>query len=134
ERFSGQGDAAPFELLIWRYQRLVLGTCRRVLQDVHDAEDAFQATFLILARKAGSVGKRKALAGWLYQVAPRPALAARAARSQRAARERSLGGNEAAVFSEAESLSERPELWTVVDEEVSRLPERFRAAVVLCYF
>ncbi|HEV3262022.1 MAG TPA: efflux RND transporter periplasmic adaptor subunit [Gemmataceae bacterium] len=134
ERFTGQGDAAALELLVWRYQRLVLGICRRVLQDVHDAEDAFQATFLILARKAGSVGRREAIGGWLYQVATRAALAARAARSQRSARERSLGGNEAAASAEAESLVERQELWAVVDEEVSRLPERFRAAVVLCYF
>jgi RNA polymerase sigma factor (sigma-70 family) len=134
ERFTGQGDAAAFELLVWRYQRMVLGICRRVLQDVHDAEDAFQATFLILARKAGSVGRREAIGGWLYQVATRAALAARAARSQRTARERSLGGDEAAASAEAEALAERQELWAVVDEEVSRLPERFRAAVVLCYF
>src|SRR5262249_29761148 len=92
ERFTGQGDAAAFELLVWRYQRLVLGICRRVLQDTHDAEEAFQATFLILARKAGSVGRRQALGGWLYQVATRAARAACAARSQRRARERPLGG------------------------------------------
>jgi RNA polymerase sigma factor (sigma-70 family) len=134
QRFTGQGDAAAFELLVWRYQRLVLGICRRVLRDLHDAEDAFQATFLILARKAGSIGRRQALGGWLYQVATRAALAARAARSKRATRERSLGGDEAAAASEAEALAERQELATVVDEEVSRLPERFRAAVVLCYF
>lgn len=134
ERFTGQGDPAALELLVWRYQRLVLGICRRVLQDAHDAEDAFQATFLILARKAGSVGRREAIGGWLYQVATRAALAARTARSQRTARERSLGGDEAAASGEAEALAERQELWTVVDEEVSQLPERFRAAIVLCYF
>jgi HlyD family secretion protein len=133
ERFTG-GDAAAFELLVWRYQRLVLGICRRVLQDVHDAEDAFQASFLILARKAGSIGKSEAIGGWLYQVATRTALAARAARSRRKARESSLANDDAAAPSTAESLVERQELWTVVDEEVSRLLARFRAAVVLCYF
>jgi RNA polymerase sigma-70 factor (ECF subfamily) len=133
ERFSRRGDAAAFELLVWRYQRLVLGVCRRVLRDAHDAEDAFQATFLILARKAGSVGRREALGAWLYRVAARAALAARTDRSRRAAREHSPGGAGAASPA-AESLAERRELCAVVDEEVSRLPERFRVAVVLCYF
>jgi RNA polymerase sigma factor (sigma-70 family) len=134
ERFIGQGDAAAFELLVWRYQRLVLGICRRVLHNVHDAEDAFQATFVILARKAGSIGRRETLGSWLHRVATRAALAARAARSQRTARERSLGGDEPAASPSAEAVAEGHELRTAVDEEVSRLPERFRAAIVLCYF
>jgi RNA polymerase sigma factor (sigma-70 family) len=133
ERFKVRGDAAAFELLVWRYQRLVLGVCRRVLRDAHEAEDAFQATFLILARRAGSVGRREALGAWLYRVATRAALAARAARSRHAGREHSLGGT-AAASPAAQSLAERREVCAVVDEEVSRLPERFRAAVVLCYF
>jgi RNA polymerase sigma factor (sigma-70 family) len=134
ERFIRHGDAAALELLVWRYQRLVYGICWRVLGDVHDAEDAFQATFLVLARKAGSIGRREAIGTWLYQVATRAAREARAARSQRTARVRSFGRDEEPRSSEAESLAERQELWTIVDEEVSRLPERFQAVVILCYF
>src|SRR5947207_2945123 len=74
ERFVASGDGAAFELLVWRHERLVFGLCRRLLRDVHDAEDAFQATFLALARKAGSIARREALACWLYQVAYRTAL------------------------------------------------------------
>jgi hypothetical protein len=71
ERFRMGGDAAAIELLIWRYQKLVFGVCQRILRDAHDAEDAFQATFLILARKAGSISKGDALGSWLFRVATR---------------------------------------------------------------
>ena len=79
-RFAAAGDEAAFELLVRRHQRLVFGVCRRVLHDHHDAEDAFQATFLALARKAGGIGRREAVAAWLFRVARRAALAARAGR------------------------------------------------------
>jgi RND family efflux transporter MFP subunit len=133
ERFISTRDEAAFELLVWRHQRLVLGVCRRVLQNFHEAEDAFQATFLVLARKAGGIGKRKALASWLYKVAYRVALTARARQAKRAAREQPLGpAQKVAAPPEPTGLEQR-DLWAVVDEEVSRLPERFRAATVLCY-
>src|SRR6266511_1797895 len=74
ERFARERDETAFELLVWRHQRMVLGVCRRVLRDLHEAEDAFQATFLALARKAGSIARRDAVAGWLYRVACRVAL------------------------------------------------------------
>jgi multidrug efflux system membrane fusion protein len=132
ERFATAGDAAAFELLVWRHERLVFGVCRRLLGDHHDAEDAFQATFLTLARKARSIGKREALAGWLFRVAQRVALTARASRSRRAARERPLFLAGSAAAPEADGPEQR-DLCATVDEEIGRLPECFRSAVVLCY-
>src|SRR5258708_18580150 len=77
ERFLTQRDELAFEMLVWRHGSMVLNVCRRVLRDAHEAEDAFQATFLIFVRKLGSIGKREAVAGWLYKVAYRVALRAR---------------------------------------------------------
>src|SRR5689334_18443336 len=70
-RFVQDGDRSAFELLLWRHGPMVLHVCRAVLHDAHDAEDAFQAAFLVLARKAGSIGRREALGAWLYRVARR---------------------------------------------------------------
>jgi RND family efflux transporter MFP subunit len=112
---------------------MVFGVCRRILSDAHDAEAAFQAVFLALARKAGVIGQRAALAGWLYRVACRVSLNARADRARRAARERpapSLGDVPAPAET---SPSEGREVQALVDEEVGRLPERLRLAVILCY-
>src|SRR5579864_5418947 len=74
ERFVGRRDEAALEVLFWRHGPLVWGVCRRILRHEQDAEDAFQATFLALVRKAGSIGKGEALGGWLYTVACRIAL------------------------------------------------------------
>src|SRR5262245_61872443 len=90
ERFVTSGDEAAFELLLWRHGAMVPRLCRRVLRHEQDAEDAFQATFLALARKGRSVGRRGAVAGWLYPVAYRTALTARARAARRAAREAPL--------------------------------------------
>src|SRR5262245_40431889 len=87
ERLITARDEAAFEVLLWRHGPLVLGVCRQVLRHEQDAEDAFQATFLTLVRKAGSIGRRTALAGWLYKVAYRIALRARARTAHQAARE-----------------------------------------------
>src|SRR4051794_38414893 len=72
-RFAHHRDEAAFELLVWRHAGLVLHVCRQMLRDEHAVEDAFQATFLVLFRKAGSISKREALPGWLHQVAFRVA-------------------------------------------------------------
>src|SRR6516225_1625140 len=77
ERFTGQRDEAAFELLVWRHGKMVLGTCRRLLRDAHEAEDAFQACFLALARRAGTISRRESVGGWLHKVAYRLALGAR---------------------------------------------------------
>src|SRR5438876_10735288 len=78
ERFATQHDTLAFELLVRRHERMVWGVCRRLLANVQDAEDAFQAAFVVLVRKAGTVWKRESVGCWLYQVAYRIALRARA--------------------------------------------------------
>jgi RND family efflux transporter MFP subunit len=134
DRFAANRDEAAFELLLWRHARLVFGVCLRVLHDLHDAEDAFQATFLALARHAGRIAQREAVAGWLHKVAYRVALTARSQRARRGAREQLIGSAEhISIASDAEAPAEHQELQRVLDQEIGRLPERFRAAVVLCY-
>jgi RNA polymerase sigma factor (sigma-70 family) len=130
ERFTAAREGPAFEALLRRYGPMVLGVCRRVLGNAHDAEDAFQATFLTLARKADSICKRDSLGSWLYGVAFR--VAARA-RGQAAARRRHEGQAHAA--SAADPLAELTgrELLTILDEELQGLPERARLPLVLCY-
>jgi RNA polymerase sigma factor (sigma-70 family) len=132
ERFLAQRDEDAFELLVWRHERLVLSACRRILHDAQDAEDAFQATFLTLVRRAGAISRGQALASWLYQVACRIALRARAGLAARAGRERQ-GLDLAGIPAAADDPAERRELSPLLDEEISRLPEKYRAPVVLCY-
>jgi RNA polymerase sigma factor (sigma-70 family) len=131
ERFVTQRDESAFELLVWRHERLVLGVCRRVLHNAHDAEDAFQATFLVLVRKAGSIGKRQSLASWLYKVAYRTALTQRARRARGPQPTAELPA--VAVPDEASEEAAQREVYRVLDQEVSRLPEKYRVPVVLCY-
>jgi RNA polymerase sigma factor (sigma-70 family) len=128
-RWVAGRDQAAFEALLWRHGPAVLGVCRRILHDVHDAEDAAQATFLVLARKGGSVGRRQAVAAWLHTVAYRVALRARDRRPH------------ATVLTAPDlaALPARPtedpvwrDLRPVLDEEISRLPEKYRAPFVLC--
>src|SRR3954471_4478463 len=122
EAFAHHRDDSAFATLVQRHGPLVWGVCRRVLRHEQDAEDAFQATFLVLARKAGSVPWRDDIGNWLYAVALRVARRARA----RAARRRRLE-SEAAVLTRNES-AEAPdaELAGLVTEEVGRLPDRYR--------
>jgi RNA polymerase sigma factor (sigma-70 family) len=130
ERFVTAREEAAFAGLVRRHGPLVMGVCRRVLHDPDDAEDAFQATFLALARRAGSVGRRAALGTWLYQVAYYAALRVRKRTASRRQRER-----KAPPRQQADPLAEVTgrELLTVLDEELQRLPERLRAPLVLCY-
>src|SRR5580765_8115173 len=79
ESFVSRGDEVAFEILVRRHGAMVMGVCRRILRSHHDAEDAFQATFLVLARKAASISPRGALGNWLYRVAFNAALKAKAA-------------------------------------------------------
>jgi RNA polymerase sigma factor (sigma-70 family) len=129
ERFVVRHDEAAFTAMVSRHGPLVWGVCRRLLRDAHDAEDAFQATFLTLARKADSIRKPGALGPWLYGVAARAAAQARTDRARRA------GATTPAPVPPADPLAELTgrELSAVLDEELARLPERCRAPLVLCY-
>jgi RNA polymerase sigma factor (sigma-70 family) len=130
ERFIARHDEAAFAALVRRHGAMVLGVCRRVLKDAHEAEDTFQATFLVLAQKADSVRRRESLASWLYAVAYHLAVRARA----NAARRASLPAKapERRVADPLAEISGR-ELLQILDEEVRRLPENLRAPVLLCY-
>src|SRR5262249_5139664 len=90
ERFVRQHDAAAFESLLWRHSRMVQGVCRRVLHDSHEVEDVFQATFLVLVRKAHSISRRESVASWLYKVAFRIALKAKAQADSRPSHDRQV--------------------------------------------
>jgi RNA polymerase sigma factor (sigma-70 family) len=130
-RFVGERDEAAFEALVSRHGPMVLGLCRRLLHDPHDVEDAFQATFLVLVRRAGSLRDRELLANWLYGVALRVATRCRRQRERR--RNRSIHEIEERL-SESPSESDEGELRSVIDLEVARLPARFRSPILLCYF
>jgi RNA polymerase sigma factor (sigma-70 family) len=134
-RFVAGGEQAAFTALVHRYERLVLSTCQRVLGDSHAAQDAFQATFLVLARKANMLDTERPLAGWLYQVAYHLALRLRAvaARQRRREREATNGKSSRAVIERSADIEER-ELRQALIEELQRLPEKYRAPLVLCYF
>jgi RNA polymerase sigma factor (sigma-70 family) len=129
DRFAARHDETAFEALVRRHGPMVLGICRRVLHNGHDAEDAFQATFLLLARKAAQAGRRGSLGGWLHQVACRTAVRAQAQATKRRRYESKAGARPA-----ADPLCEvtAREFVTVLDEELQRLPDCYRAPMVLC--
>jgi RNA polymerase sigma factor (sigma-70 family) len=128
--FVQRRDEAAFELLVWRHAALVLGTCRRLLHDRHEAEDAFQATFLVLIRKAASISNRDSLGSWLHKVAVRIAQRARTRAAKRSCQ--TLPGEDIPARESSEELLWR-DLRPVLDEEVNRLPEKYRRPFVLCY-
>jgi len=132
ERFLGKpGDAAEtaFETLVDRHGPMVLGVCRGTLLDPQDAQDAFQATFLVLARKAGSIRRRGSLASWLYGVARKIASRAKADAARRRARER-----ETALPVIVHPVPGRePEDFAALYEEIDRLPGTYRDPIILCY-
>ena len=130
-RFLAEQDEAAFEALLRRHGPMVLDVCRGVLANEADAEDAFQATFLVLARKAASIRKAASLASWLHGVAYR---VARKAQAESARRDKHEGraSQDRPVAAAADDLTWR-EVRQVVHEELSRLSERYRAPLVLCY-
>lgn len=132
QRFAQLRDEAAFTALVKRHGPMVFGVCRQLLRDAHDAEDAFQAVFLVLARKAGAVGQPELLGNWLYGVAFRVSSDVRAGRQRRQTRERqgldmdtTLGKSVVAGVGEGDDVA-------VIHEEIQKLPEKHRLALVLC--
>src|SRR5438132_5100402 len=124
------GSEPAFGALVRRHGPMVFGVCRRVLGHVHDAEDAFQAVFMVLARQAGSIRKSASLASWLYGVAFR--VACKALRAKRRHLLDQAHAPSPSVSSAVPDAAWR-ELRAILDEELNRLPEEYRAALVLCY-
>ena len=128
ERFLAQRDAAAFEALVRRHGPMVHGVCLRILRNHHDAEDTFQATFLVLAHKAASIVSRRTLSSWLYGVAYHTALKARAEGLRRRAKEK-----EAAAMPKPQTTHE---IWfhlePLIDAALCGLPDKYRTVIVLC--
>jgi RNA polymerase sigma factor (sigma-70 family) len=129
DQFIAGGEAAEsaFGALVARHGPMVLDVCLNVLRDPHDAQDAFQATFLVLASRAGSIRQREALAGWLYRVAHRVAARSRA----NVIRRRIYEERAAAMLPAREEARARS--WPDLHEAIARLPAKYREPVVLCY-
>jgi RNA polymerase sigma factor (sigma-70 family) len=129
EDYISRRDSAAIAALVQRHAPVVWGVCRRVLNDYHDAEDAFQATFLVLFRKASTIASRELLANWLYGVAHQTALKARATAARRKGRERQV-----IIMPEHETVVQDnwSDLQPLLDQELSRLPEKYRVVIVLC--
>jgi RNA polymerase sigma factor (sigma-70 family) len=127
--FIDHRDEAAFAALVHRHGPMVLGVCRRILGNCHDADDAFQAAFLVLVRKAGSVHPRELVGNWLYGVAYQTARKARSLALKRRTRERQVNDM-------PEPAAGTQELWEdlrpLLDQELSRLPDKYRVPIVLC--
>jgi RNA polymerase sigma factor (sigma-70 family) len=130
QRFVAHGDQDAFAFLVQRHGPTVLGVCRRVLHHDQDTEDCFQAAFVVLARKARTISKHDSVASWLYKVAYRIALRLRMANGRRGRLDRHL-----TLPVAEDGLGEvvRRELKQVLDEEIHRLPEKYRTPILLCY-
>lgn len=129
ERFVGRGDETALEILVRRHSPMVWNVCRRLLSHHQDAEDAFQATFLVLVRKVASIVPREMVGNWLYGVAYQTALKARASAAKRQSREKLV-----TRMPEPELVQPDPwpELQPLLDQELNRLPAKYRVAIVLC--
>jgi RNA polymerase sigma-70 factor (ECF subfamily) len=149
ERFVTRREEAAFAALVQRHGPRVLGACRRILRNEHDAEDAFQATFLLLARRAADIPWRESVGGWLCAVAHRLSLKARAGAARRCRHEMPVaalaaggdgpGQGDYPLPEEYHPLADplpeiaRRELRRLLGDELDRLPEKYRAPMVLCY-
>jgi RNA polymerase sigma factor (sigma-70 family) len=129
EDYISRRDEAALAALVRRHGPMVWGVCRRVLRNYHDAEDAFQATFLVLVRRAASIASRKLVANWLYGVAHQTALKARATAAKKNMRERQVTEMPQPAVAEQDLWND---LQPLLDEELTRLPDKYRVVIVLC--
>jgi RNA polymerase sigma factor (sigma-70 family) len=129
EEYLSSRNEAALAALVRRHAPMVWGVCRRILRNYHDAEDAFQVTFLVLARRAAAVRPRNLVGNWLYGVAHRTALKAATTTAKKRARERQLAQVSEPAVPESHFWSD---LEPLLDQELSRLPDKFRVAIVLC--
>lgn len=130
--YAARRDQAAFEALVRRHGAMVWGVCRRILGNEADAEDAFQATFLVLVRKAGAIRAQALVGNWLYGVAHNTALKARAMNRRRRAKERAAALTEATLSWGQAGEEVWRQTQTLLDEAMSRLADKHRAAIVLC--
>jgi RNA polymerase sigma-70 factor (ECF subfamily) len=129
DRFIEAQDESAFEAIVRRHGPMVLSVCRRILHNHHNAEDAFQATFLVLARKADSIRRRSVIASWLYGVAVKTSLRALSGVARRGAREKQvLEMPEPQVFP---SNNDHVDLMPLLDQELQHLPAKYRLPIVL---
>ena len=129
EEYLGRRSEAALETLVRRHGPMVWGVCQRILRNPHDAEDAFQAAFLVFVRKASSIVPREMAANWLFGVARQTALKARATAAIRKVRERQVANMPEASVTEQELWRD---LQPILDEELSSLPDKYRVVIVLC--
>jgi RNA polymerase sigma factor (sigma-70 family) len=129
ESFLGRSEQNAFEAIVRRHGPMVLGVCRRILGHAEDAEDAFQAAFLVLARRAASIRRRESLAGWLYRVTYRAALVAKGKAAQRRSHEKQASDMPHPAI---ETPVATDELSALLDQELSRLPDKYRLPIILC--
>jgi RNA polymerase sigma factor (sigma-70 family) len=128
KEFISGGDETVFATLVRRHGQMVLGVSKRILGNLHDSEDVFQATFLVLAQKAHSVINREALSSWLYKVAYRISLKAKTRNDRRRRKERQMD-----VLPHPQSSAPVVQDWeALLDEELNRLPDKYRQPVILC--
>ena len=137
ERFRGRRDAvaeAAFEALVLRHGPMVMRVCRRTIREHADIQDAFQATFLVLVRKSGSIRRLDSIGSWLFGVANRVALRARVDAARRRSAEQAGGLRIAAITEREDEITDRHDLGPLLQAEIERLPEKYRAVVFLCYW
>jgi RNA polymerase sigma factor (sigma-70 family) len=132
EAFVARRDGRALEVIVRRHALTVWGVCRRTLANHHDAEDAFQATFLVLVRRASSIRTRELLANWLYGVALKTASKARQMAAKRSSREKQVNTMLEPQQVDSPDGALDSELRAALDEELSRLPQKYRTAILLC--
>jgi RNA polymerase sigma factor (sigma-70 family) len=126
--FIDEGDEVAFEALMHRHGPMVHGVCRRILGNQNDAQDAAQTTFLVLVRKAKSVMRRELIGNWLYAVARQTAIRMRSQNTKRWRREKQMTPMPEPQTKASEAIDD----WEILDQELSRLPEKYRIAIIMC--